>query len=314
MRGGKMLTACICFRNEGEEVAETVRSVLETARHTMVLLVDDCSDDGYDYKAVADKWGCDYKRMDERVGSVGTKDWAGRNATSEYFVLLDGHMRFYDMDWDLRLLRLLDKSPKSIISSRTVYRSVKGGHVVDDGVLRSMCASVRFDDGFDFDPKWTDRVLNYNADERTSEVACVLGACYATSKSWWVFIDGLVGLKTYGLEESMMSIKTWLLGGCCKVTHDWGVGHLYREQNPNYIDVSVIDANRLALAYLFDANPTLTSCNLYKRLGVFGFGNAMNIFADRFGELQKIKRMFEERKAIRDINWFKMTINNQVTQ
>ena len=313
MMGRKILTACICFRNEGEEVAETVRSVMETTQYTKVLLVDDCSDDGYDYRAVADRWGCDYKRMDKRVGSVGAKDWAGRNAASEYFVLLDGHMRFYDMDWDLRLVGLLDKNPKGIISSRTVYRSVMDGKVVDDGVPRSFCAYVRFDDGYDFDPKWTDRVLNYNAEDKTSDVACVLGACYATSKSWWSYIDGLRGLETYGLEESMMSIKTWLCGGCCKVTHDWGVGHLYRDKNPNYIDTSVIDANRLALAYLFDANPTLTSCNLYKRLGMFVYSNAMNTFANKFGELQEIKREFESKK-IYDIDWFKTRVNKHVKQ
>lgn len=156
-------------------------------------------------------------------------------------------------------------------------------------------------------------MLNYDAEDKTSDVACVLGACYATSKSWWSYIGGLSGLTTYGLEESLMSIKTWLCGGCCKVTHDWGVGHLYRDKNPNYIDTSVIDANRLALAYLFDANPTLTSCNLYNRLGIFVFGNVMNTFADKFGELQEIKRKFDKKK-IRDINWFKTKINNQVMQ
>lgn len=110
-----------------------------------------------------------------------------------------------------------------------------------------------------------------------------------------------------------MSIKTWLCGGCCKVTHDWGVGHLYRDKTPNYIDTSVIDANRLALAYLFDANPTLTSCNLYKRLGMFVYSNAKNTFANRFGELQEIKREFESKK-IYDIDWFKMRVNKHVMQ
>lgn len=138
MMGWDILTACICFRNEGDEVAETVRSVMETTQHTRVLLVDDCSDDGYDYRAVADRWGCDYKRMDKRCGSVGTKDWAGRNAASEYFVLLDGHMRFYEKDWDLRLIRLLDKNPKSIISSRTVRLWT----MVCQGVFALMCVLI----------------------------------------------------------------------------------------------------------------------------------------------------------------------------
>lgn len=309
-----MITACICFRNEGEEVENTVKSILETTKHTKILLVDDCSDDGTDYLAVANKYNCEYHRMDERCGSVGTKDWAGRNCMTEYFVLLDGHMRFYQQDWDLKLINLLDKYPKSIISSRTVYMGVKDGKITGDKeyVPRSYCAYMRFDDGYDFDPKWTDKVIDYNDVDEVSNVSCVLGACYATSKSWWKEIDGLHGLNTYGLEESFMSIKTWLMGGECKVTHDFGAGHLYRNINPNRVNSAEIDANRLLLAYLFDYNTAELSAKLYKRLGLFIYGEAMETFSNRIEEYKQIKEYIKS-KQVRGFDEFR-ELNKRLIQ
>jgi hypothetical protein len=38
---------------------------------------------------------------------------------TEYFVLLDGHMRFYDIDWDNQFVEILSKNPNSIVCSNT---------------------------------------------------------------------------------------------------------------------------------------------------------------------------------------------------
>lgn len=310
-----MITACICFRNEGDEVENTIKSILSTTSHTKIMLVDDCSDDSTDYLAVANKYNCEYYRMSERCGSVGTKDFAGRNCQTEYFVLLDGHMRFYEQDWDMKLIKLLDKYPRSIISSRTSYisRDTQGNLQGDkECVMRSYCAYMRFSDGYDFDPRWTDKVANYNDADKTSDVSCVLGACYATTKSWWREIDGLHGLNTYGLEESFMSIKTWLLGGSCKVTHDFAAGHLYRDINPNRINSAEIDSNRLLLAYLFDINTAQLSAQLYKRLGLFLYGEALETFSNRLEEYKKIKAYLKS-KQVRPFD-FILDLNKKLIQ
>ena len=68
----------------------------------------------------------------------------------------------------------------------------------------------------------------------------------------------------------------------------------------------------LFIAFQFHKG-TIKTYNLYKRLGMFVYGNAMNTFANKFGELQEIKRKFDKKKT-RDINWFKTKINNQVMQ
>lgn len=49
-----MITACICFRNEGKEVENTIKSIRSTSKNVEIMICDDCSDDGVDYKAVAD--------------------------------------------------------------------------------------------------------------------------------------------------------------------------------------------------------------------------------------------------------------------
>ena len=71
---------------------------------------------------------------------------------------------------------------------------------------------------------------------------------------------------------------------------------------------------------VYDINPAWVSAtdgglvlNADKVRGMTVRGKVMNTFANKFGELQEIKRKFEK-KRIRDINWFKTTINNQVRQ
>lgn len=305
-----MITACICFRNEGEEVRNTIKSIRETTQDMPILIVDDYSNDGYDYLRTAVDYGCKYHRMTERVGSVGTKDWAGRNVDTEYFVLLDGHMRFYMHDWDKLLEEALIKNPMSIISSRTIYLSKENGEMVnkDNYTIRSMCARVEFGNGFEFDPKWTDAEINER--DGLCDVPCVLGACYAISKAWWERIDGLNGLKTYGLEETYMSIKTWLCGGSCKVTKNFGAGHVYRSINPNSIPSLTIDYNRLVCGYVFDTDFAELCMNLSKRIGYNNLIGALKMFEENFDNLKAVKEYFKAHNW-KFLNWYRNELNSK---
>ena len=305
-----MITACICFRNEGKEVENTIRSIISTSKNVEIMLCDDCSDDGVDYKAVADKYGCIYHRMGKRMGSAGTKDWAGRNCPTDKFVIMDGHMRLYDMYWDERLEAMLNENPNQIVSSRTSYMSlnpdgtIKGENKYE---MHSYCAYIQFNNGYDYDPKWTDKVIDYQ--EQVGKVSCVLGAFYATTKDWWQKIDGLNGLHIYGLEESFMSIKTWLFGGICTVTKDFGVGHLYRDKNINHILPNDIDANRLFLGFVF-SNYDRVFAGLAKRIKGRMFSDIVQRFTNRIDKAEEIKE-FIKSNQIHDIDWFMKNVNDK---
>jgi len=43
------------------------------------------------------------------------------------------------------------------------------------------------------------------------KVPCILGDSYASSKKFWKKIKGLNGLKSFGLDEQYLSLKTWLV-------------------------------------------------------------------------------------------------------
>ena len=306
----KDLTCCIAFRNEGDEVESTIKSIVSTASDVHILVVDDCSDDGIDYKNMSCKYpNTEYHCMESRVGSVGTKDWAARNASTEYVVLLDGHMRFYESGWDDRILGLLKKYPKSFIIPRTIFMSDapdiyydndKQQYVVDHQQYMSKMhyygAKIKFDGAYTLDTDWTDDIYNYNEVDNVSDVKCILGACYGVSKTWWNHIGGFDGLKVYGIEESFLSYKTYMCGGSCKVMHDIGVGHLYREKNPHAIPQSDMDANRLSAAYILgiDISPIIVS--LWQKNGLFEFGPTIHAYSNRFEDVKNYKEAFDNVK------------------
>ena len=69
------LTVIIPFQNERCEVEKTVTSVRATAKDVKIMLVDDCSDDNYDYKKVAEIFGCDYYRNSKNLGVAGSRNF-----------------------------------------------------------------------------------------------------------------------------------------------------------------------------------------------------------------------------------------------
>ena len=65
----KDLTIIIPFLNEREEVENTLKSIRDhSVADIPIIVIDDGSDDGYDYLSVARKYGATYVRNDERMG------------------------------------------------------------------------------------------------------------------------------------------------------------------------------------------------------------------------------------------------------
>ena len=55
------LTIIIPFLNEGKEIANTLSSIQDTATGMpAILLINDASTDGYNYRTVAEQYNCDY--------------------------------------------------------------------------------------------------------------------------------------------------------------------------------------------------------------------------------------------------------------
>lgn len=91
----KKLTVIIPFLNEGEEVQNTVESIMtHGGDQTEIILINDASTDGYHYKGVAEDYGACYIEHARRQGVAASRDEGVERCTTPYFLLLDGHMRF----------------------------------------------------------------------------------------------------------------------------------------------------------------------------------------------------------------------------
>lgn len=304
------LSCIIPFKNEGVEIEKTVASIRATS-NCNIILVDDCSDDNYNYKNVSDRFGCSYFKSTSPLGVAGGRNLGVNLCNTEYFVLLDGHMRFYDDDWDIRLLKHLKEHNRAIITSNSSVMSKLDDedYVNEDGkdpnkLHGSFAARVNFNEpGWEFSGKWTSKTDIKDYPDNLSQCSCVMGAFYATNKTWWNLIGGLKGLVAWGGDEPLMSIKTYLAGGECLILKDFYVGHLYRGKAPYKSWNSDIDSNHIYLINLFAPSHLIPKyiANLKSRLGDIRYRRANDTFYKRYQEFIEFKNHFYSKIA--KIGW-----------
>ncbi len=224
------LTAVICFANEGDEVGHTVRGIRETCQEAVdVLLINDASDDGRDYEAVADQYGCRYLENEARIGPAHSRHKGLTWAKTENVIFLDAHMRFYEAGWHDVVNQAIEQDPDALYCTRS--KPLKPGGA-PSGAPMGMGASIEMEA-----PKFEDWLkAEWNVRPRgegaTIYVPCVLGGCYAVRRDFMLNYDGYRGLHRYGGEEPLISIKAWLSGGSCQVINDVVIGHIYRGGKP----------------------------------------------------------------------------------
>ncbi len=249
-----VLTAIIPFLNEGAEVFNTVESIRNTSENVDIILINDASTDGYDYRAVAERFGAVYVEHSERKGVAASRDEGVEMCETEYFILLDAHMRFYQNDWVDRIKQAVDRDSRALYCCQTVILAKN-----DDGeVSVKECnppygAYINFSTPEVLNPSWNHFVSQ--ADQDVVDIPCVLGASYVCCKAYWQKLKGLEGLRSYGLDEPLISLKVWLEGGRCRLVRNVKVGHIYRPQLPYEVKSFDYVFNQLYIAeLLFDSS------------------------------------------------------------
>ena len=313
------LTIIIPFQNENYEVEKTVTSIRATANDVNIMLIDDCSNDNYDYQLIANIFGCDFYRTPKNLGVAGARNFGVFKCKTPYFVFLDAHMRFYNFNWDNKIVKLLEENPNRLITSNTIYfiKDDNGIYSNEDGangkhIFGTYAASVNMTEpGWEYTAKWTAKIIDPNSE--ITPISCVLGAVYASSRNWWFTIGGLTGLIKYGLDEPLMSIKTWLAGGEVLLIKDWGVGHLYRSKGTYSVSTTQVDHNQLYLIHLFspDDKIPIYEENLRNRIGNNAFEAAKQLLVENYDKLLDFKNYFFNKVAVHDLNYF-LEINDKV--
>jgi glycosyltransferase involved in cell wall biosynthesis len=228
------LTVIIPFLNEKEEVRNTVKSVRESAGENVdIIVINDQSNDGYNYRKDISPYNVVYIYNSKRLGVAASRDFGINICKTPFFILLDAHMRFYNTFWAERIISILEKDDRCLLCSQTRFlrKDLHGRAVVNKECPTVYGAYIAFDkENCLTSIQWDYREKIRN--EKTEEIAAVLGAGYAASKRYWEYLRGLQGLRYYGSDETFISLKVWLEGGKCVLLKDVEIGHIYRETSP----------------------------------------------------------------------------------
>lgn len=295
------LTVVMPFKNEGEEVANTVKSIRETAGMSVdIIAIDDDCDDGFDYEGSLRGLHVTYVRNSYRLGASLSKERGAQLAKTPYFILLDAHMRFYDSEWATYIVRELDANPQRLLCCKSVCLQKNEEGIVSvhpksyspQGAYLSFCSN-KYVPAIDWN--------NYTECLPTcaeNQIPCVLGAGYVTSKSYWNKICGLKGLLHYGCEEAYISIKAWKEGGGCYLLPNLTIGHIYRKKFPYPVYSFQCIYNNLVISELLF--PTSERCfakavawNLNKNT-YFKAMEYMSLHKEELGKLAKHYKTFQQ--------------------
>ena len=230
----KNLTAIIPFLNEGENVIKTVENIQLTTEDAInIILINDGSDDSYDYKERLkpfDKGRLNYYESEERTGVADCRNAGVDLCETPYFLFLDAHMAFLNNNWATELINELQAHPDDLLSLQTL--GLETDFRMKD--LKSYAGGCKWHsfnekDNWDiFSCKWNMlKILN-----DINEVDAVMGAAYATGTESWKKLHGLQGLIKYGGDEQFMSLKYKCSGHKVYAINYIQVGHIYRDAQP----------------------------------------------------------------------------------
>lgn len=156
-------------------------------------------------------------------------------------------MRVYQDDWLEKILSHLKELPEDLLCAATIALDFDGNRISKD----IGCGAY-----WDFDTMsifWNYKNIDKREQRKRVEVPCLLGASYACRREYRLKLKGLEGLSSYGLDEQMMCLKNWTMGGKSYVALDIEFGHKFRNASnvPYFKKLEDFLRNILLIAELF---------------------------------------------------------------
>ncbi|WP_454879765.1 glycosyltransferase [Sphingobacterium detergens] len=244
------ISIIIPFLNEKEEVENTLISIRKYTNNIPIILINDASDNDYDYTNLQAKYNTTYIVNKERLGVAKSRDLGISKCSTEYFLLLDAHMRFYENGWEEKICSVLNKNKEAIVCCQNRPLFKQQGELVETG-RKGYGAKITLSDTNEnlfLTLKWI-----YKENLKSSsveEIPNILGAAYAASKTYWKKLYGLAGLEQYGSDEVYLSTKCWLSGGRCLLIKDIEIGHIYRKKFPYHVQTAAMLYNNIIILKL----------------------------------------------------------------
>lgn len=195
------------------------------------MLINDHSQDNYDYKAVANQYNAIYVINQFRHGVAGSRDTGVMRARTPNILFIDAHSKFFSNDWWDVINQAIANDYRAIYNCVCLYLDHKGNRVKGDG--HGAYLKFEGDGKGQWIKRWYDVIeakWNPNRDNRelVEHIGCIMGGAYCFAKDYYNRLRGLTGLRQWGSDEPYLSLKAWLEGGSCKLLNAVEVGTVFR--------------------------------------------------------------------------------------
>lgn len=254
------LSIIIAYHNEG---AEFISALLVMISETIdipdyeVIVVDDGSDRELSLPQIP-KVKILRSHVNKGVGSAF--DLGVSHAISDNLILMGCDVRLTRNNWASMLLEEIRSHPRSVTCTSCVrltkinnnfVKTVQIGEVENGATISMIKYPHKQVYQAVLTAEWLPRLKHRNVD--SYNIPCVLGACYGISKDWYRYIDGFAGHKYWGALEPLISLKSWLFSGSCRVAPKIYTGHIFKPGSGHSIPRFIIVYNKMfIIRTLFD--------------------------------------------------------------
>jgi len=259
-----MLSVVITYHNEGQSfLEECIKEIRDTTRifPLEIIVVDD-------HSTVPLKLSDDITviRHEWQKGVGAAFDTGVAHAKYNNIFLIACDMRFIDNGWADKLHNEIQLYPKSLICTACVALNKDNMDIsLRRNVSRVAGATILIFHDQKSNPKKKSNFrglteakwLPYKAGE-SYEVPCILGACYGTTREWYEYIGGFWGHRLWSNLEPLISMKSWLFGGSCRVVPEAETGHIFKREGTHGTPHEALIYNKLLIStLLFDDSDRL---------------------------------------------------------
>lgn len=244
------VSVIIPAHNESHRLRETVLSLCEMADLPCeIIVVDDVSTDGCaDFLEAEPLANVRLFRSSERLGVAGARNFGFRQSRAQVVMFLDGHC-YLSSGFFSQMLRALCHLGRGLVIPQVVSQA--------DLTARGFGMTLA---GPNLAPIWLGQEFN---EPYPVPIGC--GCCQMFFRAWFDQIGHYDEMRTYGVEDLEISIRSWSMGGPVHLVPKAVVAHYFRSQTTCNVTWPDVVYNSLRMAHLHFSGPRLQTIIDYWR-------------------------------------------------
>jgi len=253
------LSVIIAALNEPHETLNrTIKSCYDTSDgQAEIVLVDDCSSTPLRYMAVDPR--VKIVENAHRCGVGPSRTIGVHHASGEYVLIIDAHNVFFG-NWYAEAMRRIEGRPKTVHCATCL--GLDSNHMDPANPVGEYHGATINVCGPDRNGASHEQVLECVWGSKDTpddaEIAAVMGACYFLPRAWFLKLDPLANLHSWGSDELFLSVKSWLAGGDCRLMNNVRICHKFtlpKERQPFSVPPGATVFNKLLGIYSLTPPP-----------------------------------------------------------